>query len=166
MTKYLGIFLLTLLMVSCGGKKDNRLLKEAAAIHEETMQRYDSLYHELLDKRAEIEGRIDGLYGDKKSANESMLRSIDKSLRILDGWEESVVGVPGYEFDYHHHNHGEGDGHEHHHHSKRDNDQILRGMNDREVLALQKALKARLAEVSQEINNLLDTIKLYEAREN
>lgn len=166
MTKYPGIFLLTLLLVACGGKKDNRLLKEAAGIHEETMQRYDSMYHALLDKQSEIEARIDGLSGDKKSANESMLRSIDKGLRILEGWEESVVGVPGYEFDYHQHAHGEGDGHDHHHHDQRDNDQILRGMNDKEVLALQKALKSRLAEVSQEINNLLDTIKLYEEREN
>lgn len=166
MVRNLILTLLVLSVSACGGKKENRQLKEAAKVHEEMMERYDSVYHALIDKRKEINERMDQLQGEKKSANESMLRSIKKSLDLLQSWEESVIGVPGFEFEYHHHHHHDEDGHDHHHHHHgRENDKLLRGMSDREVLAMQKALRTRLNEVSQEINILLETIKQYEGRE-
>ncbi len=163
--KTLKLLVLSILLVNlsaCDGKKSNRKLQEAAEIHEEMMMQYDSIYHALLDKRKEINARIDELAGDQRSANESMLRSINKSLSILQGWEESVIGVPGYQFEHHHHGHDEEDGHHHHH--GRDNDQLLKGMKDQEVLDMQKALNSRLNEVRVEISNLLETIKAYEQR--
>lgn len=153
--------LITLTFIGCEGKSGNRQLKEAAAIHEEILVKYDSIYHTLTDKQDEINARIESLDAEKKSANESMLRSIKKSIDILEGWEESLVGVPGYDFEHLHH-HGE-DGH-HHEHS-RENDSMLRGMSDKEVLELQKALRERLNEVAVEIGNLMDTIKMYEKRD-
>jgi hypothetical protein len=39
---------------------------------------------------------------------------------------------------------------------------ILDGMSDKEILELQKALKARLEEVAKEIRGLLNTIEMYE----
>lgn len=151
--------------VACDGKAGNRQLREAAAVHEEILATHDSIYHRLADKRDEINARIDGLPPDKKSANESMLRSIKKSMDILNTWEESLVGVPGYEFEHHHHHdHDHGDGHHHHHHG-RENDKMLRGMSDKEILELQKALRSRLNEVKAEIDNLMDTIEMYERRD-
>lgn len=160
--RILSFLFFVAIIASCGGKSANRKLVEAAEIHKEMMARHDSIYHALIDKRKEINERFAELGAVDKSANESMLRSISKSLELLHGWEASVVGVPGFEFEYHHH-HAEGEEHNHDHGNK--NDEILRGMSDQEVLDLQKALKGRLNEVAVEIYNLLDTIKMYEERE-
>jgi hypothetical protein len=168
--KWMSLTLMAFALIACDGKKENRKLKEAAAVHEDMMTRYDSLYHVLSDKKIEINSRINQLTDDQRSANESMLRSIAKSFNILKGWEESVVGVPGYDFDFHQHHHGEADGHDHDHDHDhdhgRENDEILRGMSDQEVLDLQKALRNRFNEVSQEITTLLETIQMYEQRGN
>jgi hypothetical protein len=161
MTLLLAMALLTLGFAGCEGKSGNRQLKEAAAIHEEVLLKYDSIYHTLTDKREEINDRIGSLDAERRSANESMLRSIKKSLDILEGWEESLVGVPGYDFEQSH-QHGE-EGHNHKH--ANENDAMLRGMSDKEVLELQKALRGRLNEVAVEIGNLMDTIKMYEKRD-
>lgn len=155
---------MSVVFVACEGKSGNRQLREAAAVHEEILATHDSIYHRLVDKREEINARIDALPPDKRSANESMLRSIKKSMNILNSWEESLVGVPGYEFE-HHHDHDHGDGGDHHHHHERENDQMLRGMSDKEILELQKALRSRLKEVKAEIDNLMDTIEMYERRD-
>lgn len=164
--KWLSLALVVLSFAACDGKKGNRKLVEAAEVHQDMMSRYDSIYHALIEKREEINQRMGGLNTEQQSANESMLRSIDKSLNILQGWNESVVGVPGHEFEYHdHHDHADHED-DHNHHHVRDNDNLLRGMSDEEVLDLQKALRTRLNEVSQEINTLLETIKMYEQREN
>lgn len=153
--------ILMVAFVGCEGKAGNRQLKEAAAIHEEMLVKYDSIYHALIDKRKEINARMESLDTEKQSANKSMLRSIKKSIDILEGWEESLVGVPGYDFE-HLHDHGD-EGHHHKH--ARENDDMLRGMSDKEVLELQKALRGRLNEVAVEIGNLMDTIKMYEKRD-
>lgn len=163
--KWITLCLVAFTMVACGGKGQNRKLKEAASIHEDMMTRYDSLYHTLKDKEKEINARMESLNPEQQSANASMLRSIKKSVGIMEGWEESVVGVPGHKFEYHKHDHGDGD-HDHDHRHTRANDELLRGMSDQEVLDLQKALNGRLKEVEVEIKNLLETIKMYEQRGN
>lgn len=147
------------IMASCGdsGRSQNRSIKEAAAIHEEILTRHDSIYSALQEKKERIQNRLEtqNPTGEKKKSYEAMIRSIDKSFRILGTWEESVVGVPGFE-----HNHEEGEHHHHDHdHMKED---ILDGMSDKEILELQKALKARLEEVAKEIRGLLNTIEMYE----
>lgn len=144
-------------MASCGdsGRGQNRTMKEAAVIHEEIMSRHDSIYSALQREKkrvtAELEAGISNQ--DKRSAYESMIRSIDKSFRALASWEESVVAVPGYE-----HKH---DG-EHHHSHDPMKEEIAAGMSDKEILQLQIALKERLEEVSAQINGLLITIETYD----
>jgi hypothetical protein len=144
-------------MASCGesSRKDNRTIKEAAAIHEEIMTRHDSIYSALLEEKKRISAELEtGISRkEKKSAYESMLRSIDKSFRALSSWEESVVAVPGYQ-----HKH---DG-EHHHTHDPLKEEIAAGMSDKEILELQLALKARLGEVSTQIRGLLLTIESYD----
>ncbi len=39
---------------------------------------------------------------------------------------------------------------------------IIKGMSDQEIYDLQVAYKTRLEEVTKEINNLLETIKMYD----
>ncbi|MEM9051725.1 MAG: hypothetical protein AAGC47_06700 [Bacteroidota bacterium] len=148
-----------IIMVSCGesGREQNRTIKKAAAIHEEILERYDSLYSALKaeDERivAELEAGISNT--KRKSAYESMKRSIDKSFRLLATWEESVVAVPGVE---HHHDH-DGEHHHSHDHMKED---IAESMSDKEILELQRALQVRLNEVATGIRGLLNTIEMYD----
>ncbi len=138
------------------GRSENRNIKKAAAIHEEILTRHDSIYSALLEKREDIEKRLANTPGgEMKVSYEAMIRSIDKSFRILKTWEESVVGVPGHE--HHHHDH---DGHHHHSHDHA-KEAILEDMSDKEILELQEALKFRLDEVATEIRGLLTTIEMY-----
>ena len=144
-------------MASCGesSRKDNRTIKEAAAIHDEILTRHDSIYSALAKEKKRISAALEaGISNEeKKSAYESMIRSIDKSFRALSSWEESVVAVPGFE-----HSH---DG-EHHHSHDPMKEEIAASMSDKEILQLQKALKARLGEVSTQIRGLLITIQSYD----
>lgn len=149
----LGLMVLT----SCGdsGRGQNRTIKQAAAIHEEILTRHDSIYSALEREKKRINEQLSSgtLNADKKSAYESMIRSIDKSFRILGTWEESVVGVPGFEHAHEEH------GHHSHDHLK---EEIAKGMSDKEILELQQALQGRLEEVSSQINGLLTTIEMYD----
>jgi ABC-type nickel/cobalt efflux system permease component RcnA len=159
--RIIGLLIIGLtVLMSCGetGRSQNRAIQEAAAIHEEIMTRHDSIYDALLTKKDRIREKLDTEkpQGEMKTSYEAMIRSIDKSFRILETWEESVVGVPGFE-----HDHGEGDHHHHHHHDHMKED-ILKDMSDKEILELQKALKVRLDEVAKEIRGLLTTIDMYD----
>jgi len=157
--RYLLILSLGMMMAMTGCDNSdggqNSTVKKAGAIHEEIMTRHDSIYSALEKEKARIEGQLNAGISNakKKSAYQSMLRSIDKSFRILNSWEESVVGVPGFEHAHDHH------GHHSHDHLK---EEIAKGMSDREILQLQQALKERLEEVSTQINGLLTTIEMYD----
>jgi hypothetical protein len=145
-------------MASCGdsARGDNRTIKEAATIHEEILTRHDSIYSALTKEKKRISAELEAGISrkDKKSAYESMIRSIDKSFRALSSWEESVVAVPGFE-----HKHTG----EHHHHSHDPmKEEIAASMSDKEILELQRALRSRLGEVSTQIRGLLLTIESYD----
>jgi len=146
-----------IVIASCdnSGREQNRTIKEAAAIHEEILVRYDSLFEALSSENERINDALKtGISNPKrKSAYESMKRSIEKSFRLLASWEESLVSVPGVE--HHHH-----DGHHHHHDHSKDN--IVASMSDKEILELQLALKTRLDEVATGIRGLLTTIEMYD----
>ncbi len=148
---------IVILLVACGGKSENRKIQEATAVHLAFMDRYDSLYHTLIDEKERIDSNLQGIEsGDsRRTAYESMQRSIDKSLSLLNGWESAVVGVPGLKREHHHH------GEEDHHHNNED--EILRSMSDAEILELQKAYSVKLDELTKEITSLLDAIKQYDA---
>lgn len=142
---------------SCGDsdRKENRTIKKAAAIHEEIMTRHDSIYTALTKEKERINAALEaGISNkDKKSAYQSMIRSIDKSYRALSSWEESVVMVPGFEHDH--------NGAHHHSHDPM-KEEIAANMSDKEILELQIALRARLGEVSAQIRGLLLTIESYD----
>ncbi len=135
------------------GRGQNRILKEAADIHTETMARYDSIYAALEAEKVDVEAKIarTDSADERMKAYESMIRSIDKSMGLLDGWDEAVIGVPGLketDTSHHHHNH--------------QNSEKLSEMSDKEILELQKAYRNRLNEVISQVNGLLTTIKMYE----
>ncbi len=161
LTKAALAIVVVLSFAACGGKSENRKIKEAAAIHTTFMERYDSLYHTLLDEKKRITENLAIAEADdtRRSAYESMLRSIDKSIGLLEGWEEAVVGVPGLELPEHHHH---GDGHQHHD----ENDALMKSLTDQEILELQKAYATRLDDVIKEINTLLGAIKIYDSQMN
>ncbi|MFT4772196.1 MAG: transcriptional regulator of heat shock response [Cryomorphaceae bacterium] len=144
-------------MASCGdsARVDNRTIKEAATIHEEILTRHDSIYTALTNEKKRISAELEAGISrqKKKSAYESMIRSIDKSFRALSSWEESVVAVPGFE-----HKHTG----EHHHSHDPMKEEIAASMSDKEILALQRALRSRLGEVSTQIRGLLLTIESYD----
>lgn len=154
------LIIIILILSGCGktGRSQNRSIKEAAKIHEEIMTRHDSIYSALNTEKERITTKIGTVTGnpEREKVYNAMLRSIDKSFRILGTWEESVVGVPGYE-----HKHEEGEHHHHHHHDHMKED-IVNEMSDKEILEIQKALKTRLDEVAKEIRGLLTTIEMYE----
>jgi len=147
-------------MASCGdsGRGQNRTIKQAAAIHEEIMTRHDSIYSALTREKKRINAQLEaGISNkEKESAYNSMIRSIDKSFRALNSWEESVVAVPGYE-----HKH---DGAHNHSHDPM-KEEIAAGMSDKEILQYQQALKERLEEVATQIRGLLTTIESYDLNE-
>jgi hypothetical protein len=151
---------LILSFAACGGKSENRKIIEAAAIHTTFMDRYDSLYHILHDEKVRISENLSAVdqSDPRRSAYESMLRSIDRSIGLLEGWEEAVVGVPGLERPHHHH----GEGHKH----NQDNDALMKSLSDQEILDLQKAYATRLDDVIKEINTLLGAIKIYDTQMN
>lgn len=154
MLKAMAILMMGTILSACGGKGENRKLKEAATIHAAFMQQYDSTYSALQSEKAKVEELLSTTQpsNDNFKAYESMQRSIDKSLNLLKSWEEAVVGVPGMEHVHVNAPHS-------HDHAK---DEIAANMSDAEILELQKAYQTRLNEVTKEINNLLDTIKMYQ----
>lgn len=146
-----------MMIMSCGdsGRGQNRTIKEAATIHNKMMTRHDSIFTALKKEKERINQQLEsGISNkDKKSAYESMIRSIDKSFRILGSWEESVVTVPGTE-----HKHGENCNHDHDHHKE----DLAKNLSDKELLQLQEALQERLEEVATQIKGLLTTIEMYD----
>jgi hypothetical protein len=145
------------LWASCGetGRGQNRTIKQASIIHDEILTRHDSIYSALTREKKRIDAALEaGISNEaKRSAYQSMQRSIDKSFKILASWEESVVGVPGFKHDH--------DG-EHHHSHDHMKEEIAASMSDKEILELQVALKERLEEVSKQIRGLLTTIEMYD----
>jgi ABC-type nickel/cobalt efflux system permease component RcnA len=153
------------LATSCEGRKANQKIREAAALHTAFMEKYDALYHKLLDEKARITSAVDqpAVSEEERGYYEAILRSIDRSFVLLADWEQHVIGVPGLELDHHHH-HDHDHGHDHHHHHDHYNDDLLSKMSDDEILAMQRALSARLDEVSTEIETMLSAVQLYEER--
>ncbi|HMP99720.1 MAG TPA: hypothetical protein PKC24_08060 [Cyclobacteriaceae bacterium] len=115
--KQILIILSVLFIAACHAKKEDPVLAEAAAVHEEAMQ----LFHELEDLLKELE------------QNESIAVDAMASIKIaLQEWEENLVEVPGYEHDHEHEAHG----HHHHHHAH----QKMEVTSD-EMLLIQKEIR-------------------------
>ncbi len=152
--KFASIALLAIIMVACGGRSENRKLKEAAAINNKMMSNHDSIYNVLEEQRVKVNARMESIGENDVNykAYKSMARSLDRGFKLLSSWESSVVGVPGME-----HDHRDGALHSHDH----QNEATLKSMSDQEILDLQNAYSNRLDEVSQKIKELITTMEMY-----
>ncbi len=158
MKSLLKVVLLSVVGVSlimCGSRGDNRKLQEAAAVHSDFMTKYDSIYRSLEAERVRVNGLLETTSptDQRFAAYQSMQRSIEKGFNLLSSWESNVAPVPGMAHDH--------DSHAPHTHDPA-KDAIIKGMSDQEIYDLQVAYKTRLDEVIKEIQNLLDTIKMYD----
>lgn len=147
------------IVISCGGRSENRKLVEAAAIHEKMLIKHDSIYNAITIQKERVDKKLSKLSDSDQDrpAYESMNRSLDRSYNLLSSWMDGVVGVPGIE-----HNHKDGAPHTH----DPVKEQTMKGLSDQEVLELQKAYSTRLDEVGLKIKELITTMDMYTKDEN
>lgn len=97
--------ILFLFVTACNPQdKDEHLLKEAAAIHEEAVrieEQIESRIAELVQYRnaLQIQGRT------LTSGERALITGIDSVESSLRFWKEHHVEVPGFEHEGHHHDH-------------------------------------------------------------
>lgn len=155
----LAFFSIAAVVISCGGRSENRKLVEAAAIHEKILDKHDSIYNALTVQKERVDKKLSQLSDSDpdRPAYESMNRSIERSYKLLNSWMEGVVGVPGVE-----HKHKEGAPHTH----DADKERTMEGLSDQEILELQQAYKTRLDEVGSKIKELITTMDMYTKDDN
>ncbi len=141
------------LMMSCEstGRSQNRKIQEAKSIHLAATARFDSVYSILETKKAEIEDKIERTSPDdeRMEAYQAMMRGLEKSTNLLDGWGEAVPGIPGMDDNGSKYFDPEGN-------------MDLSELSDEKILELQTSYSTRLNDVIQEVNGLLTTIDMYE----
>lgn len=157
--KLLSLLGLVLLITACGGRSENRKMVEAAAIHEQILNKHDSIYNQLEIQEERVEKKLAKLSANDpdRVAYESMKRSIDRSYKLLQSWMDGVADFPGSK-----HVHDSNAPHKH----DPEKERTLKGMSDQEILELQKAYKARLDEVGLKIKELITTMDMYTKDEN
>jgi len=129
--KNILIILSILFIAACGAKKEDPVIAEAIAVHEEAIQ----LFHELKGLLKELE------------QNEHIAAEAIASIKIaLQEWEENLVEVPGFA---HAHDH---DAHAHHHHH---HDQQKLKISAEEMLALQKELRENIKQLVADAKTFL-----------
>lgn len=121
---YPYILICAAMLGACAGEKDDaKLLKEAAAIHNEVIQTAakldDSLYILVMDT--------------------TMQDSAKLYIEAIETWKEDLVEVPGNESDHH--------GDFHHHHEPAGNYSITAI----EMVAVQKALKVKIDSIAARV---------------
>jgi hypothetical protein len=122
------------LAVACSGipKEEERLLKEAATIH-----------NSAFDKAGELEEMLENL----KSDTTVIADSVEILLKAIEAWESQMVEVPGNE---HHHDHAE-EGEEHHHHHEHGK---TLDVTAQEMLTVQQEMKRQIEAIQVRIENL------------
>ena len=150
---------LVLLLAACGGRSENRKMVEAAAIHDQVLNKHDSIYSVLQEQEIRVQRKLGKLSANDpdRVAYESMKRSIDRSYNLLESWMDGVADFPGAK-----HVHNSNSPHKH----DPEKDKIMKGMSDQEILDLQKAYKTRLDEVGLKIKELITTMDMYTKDEN
>ena len=137
-------------LTSCHDRSQDVQIKKAAAIHLKSAAKHDSIKTVVLETRKMVEEKLSK---EEIAANQqsykAMIRSLDKSLYLLETWEEDLVGVPGLEHDHADHKHDH------------QNDDILDDMSDSEILELQKAYSDRMDQIEDKITEVIVTIQLY-----
>jgi hypothetical protein len=127
------LFLALLSFYACMGpsKEEQKLLTEAATIHNAAYKLAGELEEELEMMRTDTTVNAD---------------SITLLLSAIETWESALVEVPGNEA---HHNHEEGEAHHHHHEHSKTID-----VTPQEMLKVQNELRKQLDVIAQRTNNL------------
>jgi len=146
-----------LLIVSCSSDRTKNVqIKKAAEIHLKAIAKHDSIMDILVRQKKQVENSLES---ETMSSNiqsyKAMLKSLEKSMALLNEWDNNLVGVPGLK-DEHEHGHNHSHDHTHHH-----NEDILDDMSDREILELQKAYSEHLDKIEDKISEVITTIELY-----
>jgi len=146
-----------ILIASCSSdRSQNVQIKKAADIHLKSIAKHDSIMEILVSQKNMVEKRLatETIESNIKSYK-AMLKSLDKSMRLLNDWDEDLIGVPGLEHD-HDHPHDQQHDHSHHH-----NDDILEDLSDKEILEIQIAYNEHLDKIEEKISEVTTTIELY-----
>lgn len=121
---YRYILICAVLLSACTQRKDDdKLLKEAAAIHNEAIQ-----------TAAELEKRLYIL-----STDAAIQDSVKLYVEAVENWKADLVEVPGNETDHH--------GEFHHHHAPAESITITAA----EMVAVQRTLKARIDSIAARV---------------
>jgi len=110
-------------ITSCGSASEDKVLIEAAKVHDEAM----TVSVEVSSALESIENHTDALSDLQKE-------ELDKLKQDFEEWSELVVEVPGYEHKEQHHH-----GHDHRHGPNE-----LEGLTPQQILDVQKELKRQI----------------------
>ena len=148
----LSFFVVAILLISCGGRSQNRKLVQAQEIHKEMMMKYDSIYNALEVQEKRVTKKLESMKGQDpdRAAFQSMQRSIQRSYNLLKSWNDGVTNVPGFEPDQ--------SGNDEHPNTS---DLNPKELSDQEILDLQNAYSEKLDQISQKIDELITTMDMY-----
>jgi len=145
------VFALALTVVSCSSDRSKNLqIQKAADIHLKAVAKSDSIMKILVRQKKQVQKSLESeTIPSNVKSYKAMLKSLNKSITLLNDWNNDVAGVPGLE---HEHDHS----HDHNH-----DEDILDDMSDREILELQKAYSEHLDKIEDKISEVITTIELY-----
>lgn len=135
--------LLLVTLPGCHSHEDSATMKEARALNEETTE-VGRKFHQRLDLiREDLQAQLEDNPGGLAVAFESALAQLDALDARYETWMSNQILLPGQTC-----NHDHADGGHHHHHDSMDE------LSDADHLALQKAIRAELDGLVDELNAL------------
>ena len=130
------------LFSGCQDAEDSPVMKEARALHEESNAVALSLEQRLELIQEDLSARLQGSMGQE---NTDQLSSVLEQVNAIEGryetWMSEQVLLPGATC-----NHDHGEHHHHHHHASMDD------LSDGDHLELQKAIRAELDGLVNDLN--------------
>jgi len=135
--------LLLVALPGCHSHEDSATMKEARALNEETTE-VGRKFHQRIDMiREDLQAQLEGNPGGLVGSFESALSQLDALDARYETWMSHQILLPGQTC-----NHDHTDGDDHHHHDSMDE------LSDADHLALQKAIRAELDGLVDELNAL------------
>jgi len=147
------IFLLSLFALnSCTGEQKDPKLEQAAALHNEAVER-EQLARKKLDS---LQSHKQQLVADSTALLEKQqgfIRSLDQLNLDIDNWSNNLIEVPGFE---HHHHHGHDHSHDHDHHH--DHGKKQPEVTPEHMLNIQREFRDSIMAIQQRADKLLREI--------
>ena len=135
--------LLLVALPGCHSHEDSATMKEARALNEETTE-VGRKFHLRIDMiREDLQAQLEGNPGGLVASFESALSQLEALDARYETWMSNQILLPGQTC-----NHDHADGEHHHHHDSMDE------LSDNDHLALQKAIRAELDGLVNELNAL------------